>query len=145
MCWFLSKGANRSSRTKTSRRTVENQRTQPTYDAESSNRIRPTLSGGECSHHHPIPTPVNNRILSPFLKKANQYWSTPAFSRPCGQRLQNRFIEDHVTSRLYPGCHLRQKPVMTILPIYASIFSRPDYTIGLMNRIISTFIQNSVT
>ena len=30
----------------------ENQQTQPTYDAESENRTRATLVGGECSHHY---------------------------------------------------------------------------------------------
>ena len=34
---------------KTSRCRVENQQTQPTYDAESGNRTRATLVGGECS------------------------------------------------------------------------------------------------
>ena len=34
---------------KTSRSRVENQQTQPTYDAESGNRTRATLVGGECS------------------------------------------------------------------------------------------------
>ena len=40
---------------KTSRCRVENQQTQPTYDAESSNRTWATLVGGECSHHCAIP------------------------------------------------------------------------------------------
>ena len=41
---------------KTSRSKDENQRqTQPTYDAESGNRTRATLVGGECSHHCAIP------------------------------------------------------------------------------------------
>ena len=31
------------------------QQTQPTYDAESGNRTRATLVGGECSHHCAIP------------------------------------------------------------------------------------------
>ena len=31
------------------------QQTQPTYDAESGNRTRATLVGGECSHHCVIP------------------------------------------------------------------------------------------
>ena len=43
---------------KTSRRKDENQQqTQPTYDAESGNRTRATLVGGECSHHCAIPAP----------------------------------------------------------------------------------------
>ena len=46
---FFRKGENRSARRKTSRSRVENQQTQPTHDAESGNRIRATLVGGECS------------------------------------------------------------------------------------------------
>ena len=48
---FLRRGENPSTRRKTSRSRVENQQTQPTYDAESGN----TLVGGECSHHCVIP------------------------------------------------------------------------------------------
>ena len=33
------------------------QKTQPTYDAETGNRTRATLVGGECSHHGTIPAP----------------------------------------------------------------------------------------
>ena len=40
-CWFLKRGENRSTRRKTSRSRVENQQTQPTYDAEYGNRIEP--------------------------------------------------------------------------------------------------------
>ena len=51
-CWFLRRGENRSTRRKTSRSRAENQQqTQPTYDAESGNRTRATLVGGECSRH----------------------------------------------------------------------------------------------
>ena len=35
----------------------QQQQTQPIYDAESGNRIRATLVGGECSHHCAIPAP----------------------------------------------------------------------------------------
>ena len=42
---------------KTSRCRVENQQTQPTYDAESGNRTRATLVEGECSHHCATPAP----------------------------------------------------------------------------------------
>ena len=35
---------------------VENQQTQPTYDAESGNRALATLVEGERSHHCAIPT-----------------------------------------------------------------------------------------
>ena len=34
------------------------QQTQPTYDAESGNRTRATMVGGECSHHCAIPAPT---------------------------------------------------------------------------------------
>ena len=47
---------------KTSRSKDENQQqTQPTYDAESGNRIRATLVGGECSHHCAIPAPEEKK------------------------------------------------------------------------------------
>ena len=55
-CWFL-RGENRSTRRKTSRSRVENQQTQPTYDAESGNRTRDTLVEGERSHHCANPAP----------------------------------------------------------------------------------------
>ena len=43
-CWFLRRGENRSTRRKTSRSKDENQQqTQPTFDTESGNRIRPTF------------------------------------------------------------------------------------------------------
>ena len=59
-CWFLRRGENRSSRRKTSRSRVENQQTQPTYDAGSGNRTRDTLVEGERSHHYTNPAPPNN-------------------------------------------------------------------------------------
>ena len=40
---------------KTSRSRVENQQTQPTYDAESGNRTWATLVGSECSTHYANP------------------------------------------------------------------------------------------
>ena len=43
---------------------VENQQTQPTYDAGSGNRTRDTLVEGECSHHCANPAPLN---MSQFL------------------------------------------------------------------------------
>ena len=58
-CWFLRRGENRSTRRKTSRSKDENQQqTQPTYDAETGNRTRATLVGGERSHHCAIPAPL---------------------------------------------------------------------------------------
>ena len=38
-------------------RNENQQQTQPTYDAETGNRTRTTLVGGECSHHCTIPVP----------------------------------------------------------------------------------------
>ena len=52
----MRRGENRITRRKTSRSKDENQQqTQPTYDAESGNRARATLVGGERSHHCAIP------------------------------------------------------------------------------------------
>ena len=45
-CWFWRRGENRSTLRKTSRSRVENQQTQPTYDAGSGNRTRDTLVEG---------------------------------------------------------------------------------------------------
>ena len=54
----LRRGENRSTRRKTSRSRVENQQTQPTYDAESGNRTRATLVEGECSTTAPTLLPI---------------------------------------------------------------------------------------
>ena len=55
-CWFLKRGENRSTRTKTARSRVENQQqAQPTYDAGSGNRTQDILVEGERSHHCTIP------------------------------------------------------------------------------------------
>ena len=57
-CWFLRRGENRSTWTKTSRSKKENQQqTQPTYAAGFGNRTRDTSVGGERSHHCAIPAP----------------------------------------------------------------------------------------
>ena len=61
-CWFLRRGENRSSRRKTSRSRVENQQTQPTYDAGSGNRTRDTLVEGERSHHYTNPAPLKQKF-----------------------------------------------------------------------------------
>ena len=55
---------NRSTRRQTPRNRVENQQTQPTFDAESGNRTRATLVGGECSHHCAIPATRISRCLT---------------------------------------------------------------------------------
>ena len=66
MLVFEEKGI-RNTRRKTSRSRVENQQTQPTYDAEFGNRTRATLLGGECSHHCTIPAPLDSAIFAyPF-------------------------------------------------------------------------------
>ena len=48
---------NRNTRRKPHGAEEQQQQTQPTYDAESGNRTRATLVGGECSHHCAIPAP----------------------------------------------------------------------------------------
>ena len=63
------RGGNRSTQRKTSRWRVENQETQPTYDAESENRTRATLVGSGYSHHCAIPTR--------FLKLLVTIWNNP--------------------------------------------------------------------
>ena len=59
-CWFFRGGEIWSTRRKTSRSRVENQQTQPTYDAKPGNRTWATLVGGECSDTAPIllPNPI---------------------------------------------------------------------------------------
>ena len=66
--WFLRRTENRSNRRKTSRSKDENQQqTQPTCDAESGNRTRATLVGGECSHHCAIPAPLTTLLNASSL------------------------------------------------------------------------------
>ena len=64
--WFLRRGENRSTRRKTSRSKVENQQTQPTYDAGSGNRTWDTLVEGKRSHHCANPAP---RIVMSEIRK----------------------------------------------------------------------------
>ena len=66
----MRRGENRSTRRKTSQSRVENQQTQPTYDAESGNRTRATLVGGECSDTAPTLLP------GPFLNFQVHFWRT---------------------------------------------------------------------
>ena len=64
---FLRRGENRSTRRKTSRSKDEHQQqTQPTFDAESGNRTRATLVGGECSHHCAILPPFHLSVSETF-------------------------------------------------------------------------------
>ena len=65
---------NRSTRRKTSRSRVENQQTQPTYDAESENRTRDTLVEGERSHHCANPA---STLRQPCANPA------PTLRQPC--------------------------------------------------------------
>ena len=68
-CWFLRREENRSTRRKTSRSKDEDQQqTQPTYDAETGNRTRATLVGGECSHHCAIPAPISHTKRESILR-----------------------------------------------------------------------------
>ena len=77
-CWFLRRGENRSNRStqsKASQCRVENQQTQPTYDADSGNRSRATLVGGECCHHCAIPAPTLESIQTSlfFFSRSENY------------------------------------------------------------------------
>ena len=64
--WFSERGENRSTRGKASRRRVENQPTQSTFDAECGNRTRATLVEGKCSHHYANPA-TTMRVISGSL------------------------------------------------------------------------------
>ena len=65
MLVFKERGGNRSTQRKTSRSRDENQQqTQPTYNANSRNRTRATLVGGECSHHCTIRAPPRHLKIS---------------------------------------------------------------------------------
>ena len=60
-CWFFLGEGKPEYPQKTSRCRIENQQTQPTYDAESGNQTQATLVEGECSHHFAIPAPLKKR------------------------------------------------------------------------------------
>ena len=66
-------GENRRTRRKTSQSRVENQQTQPTYDAKSGNRTRATLVGGECSTTVPTLLSCVVRVHDCMLKKPYIY------------------------------------------------------------------------
>ena len=97
-CWFLRRGENRSSRRKTSRSRVENQQTQPTYDAGSGNRTRDTLVEGERSHHYAKP-------CSPSIQKLvlREFASILSRERYNGSwyKVQVSKRKPHKTLRLY--------------------------------------------
>ena len=63
MLFFFMRGENWSNQRKTSRSRVENQQTQPTYDAKSGNRTRDTLVESEHSHHCANPAPLLVELL----------------------------------------------------------------------------------
>ena len=63
---FWRKGETPEFPEKTSRCRVENQQTQPTFDARSGNRARTTLVGGECSHHCATPAPYIFALVTEF-------------------------------------------------------------------------------
>ena len=71
--WFLRRGENRSTRRKTFRSRVEEQQTQPTYDAGFGYQTRATLVGGECSHHCTIPAPKVALILKAYIFSVTWY------------------------------------------------------------------------
>ena len=80
-CWFQRRGENRSTRRtrrKTSRSRVENQQTQPTYDAEPGNRTRATLVEGECSDTAPT------LIFNFNVEKIHTYVVVHQFTWPAG-------------------------------------------------------------
>ena len=66
----MKRGENWSTRRKTSQSRVENQQTQPTYDAEFGNQTRVTLVGGECSDTAPTLLP-EFIVHVPSLMKLN--------------------------------------------------------------------------
>ena len=79
-CWFLRRGETQGNRRKTSRRKDENQQqTQPTYDAESGNRTRATLVGGEYS-----PGEVLGYILGGYVPPGSPNLD-PVLERICTQ------------------------------------------------------------
>ena len=106
------RGENRSTRRKISRSRVENQQTQPTYDADSGNRTRATLVGGERSTTAPtlLPLCANPAPPSVVERKYIKTKSAPISSLvECWQvkrtkrkkRLSSRMIYHTFRSRLY--------------------------------------------
>ena len=68
----MRRGENRSTRRKTSQSRVENQQTQPTYDAESGNQTQATLVGGEC--YTTAPSQLPNGIVVVIKSLRNSTW-----------------------------------------------------------------------
>ena len=63
---------------------VENQQTQPTYDAECGNRTRATLVEGKCSHHYANPATVPCHRFVGMLSKPS--WNSTLI---CSSSLTN--------------------------------------------------------
>ena len=111
------RGENRSTRRKTSRSRVENQQTQPTYDAESGNRTQATLVGGECSHHcaiHATPAVCRKRN-SKFL-----YCSFLRVSEGFEIELQIAFLFLFSQSSFSNGGHLFAAVHGNVIQLYSS-------------------------
>ena len=65
------------------------QQTQPTYDAETGNRTRATLVGGECSHHCAISAPLN------WIRGRKDY-DKSVFLTICFEQNENLTVETSV-------------------------------------------------
>ena len=70
------------------------QQTQPTYDAETGNRTRATLVGGNCSHHCAIPAPTYTLyLLLPYcrtnLRKFSIRFQGPTLFNSLSREIQN--------------------------------------------------------
>ena len=85
------------------------QQTQPTDDAESGNRTRATLGGGECSHHCAIPTPPN---MLQLLQICYKYVTT---------------VSTLIIRRELQGCLLIPTPPGTIKPFYGNVLSSSSH------------------
>ena len=81
---------NRSTWRKTSRSRVENQQTQPTYDAKSRNQTWATLMGGGCSHHCAIPAP---QLIMSYIRYSSTLsdflWTIRSITAGLGVQLCN--------------------------------------------------------
>ena len=71
---FWGEGKTGVPREKPLRAGVENQQTQPTYDAESENRTRATLVGGECSNTAPTLLPAVKIIFKLSIIVQSHTW-----------------------------------------------------------------------
>ena len=81
-CWFYRRRENQIPRRKTSRSRVENQQTQPTYDAEPGYQTRATLVGGGCSDTAPTLLPLLCIYLKQIITRATEI-QRETFGQPC--------------------------------------------------------------